>query len=257
MSKMHELLAVEGDLEGTCKKILTETAHTFSQKHDHFEGQVKTLKMFDSERSDEEAETERKEMVTTVGDKLTYTQSHVERYFDAVYQKDKTNQSASADIVIGGVTIAENVPATFLLGLESKLKAIRAVYESIPTLQDNVSWISDTNKGHGVYVTEFPEIRMKTESEIKVHVIYPHHFPKDGEKGESLPAQVEKIPEKKNIGTYELTRWSGCISSSEKSKLIGKVDELMRAVKKARQRANMTEVAKGNIGSKLFGFINS
>jgi len=255
-ARMHQLLAVEGDLEGIFKKILAETEHVFKEAH-QFDGQVRTLSMFDKERESEEIESDRKEIVTTVNQRLSYTEDHVVRYLDAVLQKDLTNQTATADIKIGETGIAENVPATTLLGLESRLKVLRKIYDAIPTLKDSISWIPDPNRGEDIFTTENPEIRMKDEQEIKVHVIYPHKFPKEGEHGESLPAQVEKIPEKKTVGSYELFQWSGRISSARKAELIGKLDELIREVKKARQRANMTEVVRGNIGKSLFDFINS
>ena len=36
---------------------------------------------------------------------------------------------------------------------------------------------------------------------------------------------------------------------------LGRVDDLLRAVKKARQRANSTEIVKAEIGMKLTGFL--
>ena len=36
--KLHELLAVEGDLGGASKKLMVEAANTFSKKTDHFMG---------------------------------------------------------------------------------------------------------------------------------------------------------------------------------------------------------------------------
>ena len=122
MSKLHELLAVEGDLEGTYRKIIEETRTTFSKKPDHFFGFVRTLEWFTEGMPDHPEE--HKAMDTTVSDKLEYQESHIIRYLDAVLQKEATNQKAASDLIVNGRTIAENVPATFLLGLESKLKHI-------------------------------------------------------------------------------------------------------------------------------------
>lgn len=246
MSKLHELLAVEGDLEGTFKKILEETAATFTKKADRFFGAVRTLEWF--EEGQPPVPAEHHELTTTVNDKLSYQQDAIVRYFDAVLQKERTNQDARADLVVDGAVIAGDVPATFLLGLESRLKKVRDVYSAIPTLPPNIRWEKDTTKGDHVYSRAHPEEQLKTEKIFKVQVLY--------EATKEHPAQVEKIAETKNVGVYKKEVWTGMLSPAEKSALLGRIDKLIRAVKKARQRANTTEVVKTTIGKELFKYIN-
>jgi len=38
MGELHEILAVEGDLQGICQKILSEAQNTFSKKLGLFQG---------------------------------------------------------------------------------------------------------------------------------------------------------------------------------------------------------------------------
>jgi hypothetical protein len=246
MSKLHELLSVEGDLEGEYKKILDETKNTFSKKEDHFFGFVRKLVMFDENAP--ETPDEHKEMVTTVHDKLEYSKDAITRYIDAVLQKESTNQIAVADLVIDGMTIAVGLPATFLLGLETKLKHIREMYETIPTIPPGIKWEHDPTKGDHVYSMTYPEVKFKTEKIFKVQVLY--------EATDKHPAQVEKIPETKDVGRYEKYTWSGMMSPAEKSMVLGRIDKLIRAVKKARQRANSAEVMDRSIGEDLFRYIN-
>lgn len=47
------------------------------------------------------------------------------------------------------------------------------------------------------------------------------------------------------------------MSVSEKSKILGRIDDLLLAVKKARQRANNVDVQKVNVGAKLLNYINN
>ena len=249
-AKLHELLAVEQDLAGTFKNILEETATTFTKKAAHFMAAHRTLRYYDEEKErTEKAPEEHQAMQTTVTDKLEYQQAHIIRYLDAVLQKEKTNQKAVADIVIDSVTIAKDVPATFLLGLEAKLKRIREIYEKIPTLQPQIEWEPDPDKGEGVFKMKHPEETYKTEKVIVPQILY--------EATKEHPAQVEKISETKNVGKYTKQVWSGMMTSAQKSAVLGKVDKLTRAVKKARQRANSVEIDKVQIGSALFDFINS
>ena len=46
------------------------------------------------------------------------------------------------------------------------------------------------------------------------------------------------------------------ISPAEKSAILGRLDKLTRAVKKARQKANTAEVTKVTIGEELFKYIH-
>lgn len=247
MAKLHELLSVESDLEGIWRKILEETTATFNKKVERFFGAVRTLEWF--EEGQPEVPAEHKELTTTVDEKLAYQEKAVVRYFDALLQKERTNQEAKADIVIDGKTIASGLPATFLLGLESRLKRVREVYDSIPTLPPNVKWEQDETKGDGIYSRTHPEEQLKTEKIFKVQVLYKHT--------KEHPAQVEKISETKNVGVYKKEVWTGVLSPAEKSVLLGKLDKLIQAVKKARQRANTTTVVKATVGKELFNYINS
>jgi len=247
MTKLHEILAVEGDVAGEYKKILSETGTTFSKKAELFFGFLRVLDMFEEGSPTPPAEF--KEIDTTVQKKLDYQKKFIIRYFDLVLQKESTNQKATADIEVDGVVLAKDVPATFLLGLESKLKQLREVYNRIPTLPPGIKWLKDENKGEGVYITEKPEEQFKTEKVIIPQILY--------EATKEHPAQVEKITETKNVGKYSRTSWTGTISPAEKSALLGRLDKLSRAVKKARQRANTEPVVKRTIGKELFDYIHT
>lgn len=248
MGKLHELLAVEGDLASVAEKVTDEARNTFIKKQEHFVGQVRTLTMFDEARSGENL-TEEKPLVTTVRDKLSFVEKQISPYYDAVLQKDVTNQNATADLVIAGTVIAKDVPATFLLGMETKLKKLRKVYEAIPTLNPGTKFIKDEVAGKGIYKQESPVVGMKTEKTVNHKILY--------EATDHHPAQIEKWNEDVPIGRIETSHTSGMLSPAEKSVLLGNVDTLLRAVKKARQRANTTKVASGySIAKIMFDFIH-
>jgi len=246
-SVLHELLAVESDLDGAHKKILDETRVTFTKKSDHFLGQHRKFEMFveDGIHYPEES----KALDTTVQEKLDHMKKTEIRYFDAILQKEATNQNATADLIVDGVTITTGLPATFLLGMETRLKHLRTAYESIPTLQPGIEWVLDPAIGKNIYKTAKPLEKIKTETVIEPVVLY--------EATKEHPAQVKESSKVKNIGKYTTTGWSGMITPAEKSALLGKIDKLIRAFKKARQRANTTEVTKRTIGKEIFDFINS
>lgn len=247
MAKLHELLAVESDAKGQLAKILEETAKVFKDKH-IFQGFVRTLKMFD-EKDEEQNSEEHAEIGSTVPKRLEYTSNFIVRFLDVIFQKEATNRMACADIVVDGVVIAENVPATYLLGLESKLKEIRSLYEKIPTLDVGTAWEPAEDMGPGIYRQKFPDIALKTKMKFQYQVLV--------EATEHHPAQIEKWEDQVPVGRYTKQNWCSMITSTRKAQLLDNIDKLSREVKKARQRANNTEIEKGNIGKKIMDFINA
>jgi len=247
MSKLHELLAVEGDLAGTYTKILDETKVNFTKHADRYFGSHQRIDMFD-ENAPKEADVH-KEMDDTVLAKLDYTANHITRYFDVVLQKERTNQEAVADLVVDGIKIAEAVPATFLLGLENKLAKVRNdVYASMPTLQPGVAWETDEGVGKNVFKRTYPDEKYRTKKNLKNHVV--------AEATKEHPAQVQVYTEDEKIARIVTDTWCGMVSPAQKSAILGRIDKLIRAVKKARQKANSTEVVKVTIGKELFKYIN-
>lgn len=244
--KLHELLAVESDLEGTYKGILEETETQFTKHPERYWGQHQRVE-FLNEGNPEEADVH-KEMDDTVNSKLEYSAGHITRYLDAVLQKETTNQTAKADLVVDGVTIASGVPATFLLGLETKLKNIRRMYAAIPTLQPGIAWELDEKQGKDIYKMTHPEEKFRTQKVTKNHILY--------EATKEHPAQVETYTVDEKIARVITDKWCGMITPAKKSELLGRFDKLLRAVKKARQRANSVEVVDAEIGENLFKYIN-
>lgn len=244
--KLHELLAVEGDLAATSKKLSDEAKVTFEKRADHFMGLATTVTMLDAARQGENT-AEEKAMVSTVADKLNYLTKPVVKHFDAVLQKDSANQEATADLVVDGATLGENLPATFLLGLENHLKRLRPIYEAIPTLKPGLDWKKDENLGANVYKAP-SQTSFRTEKVVGYQVLY--------EATKEHPAQIKDWTEDKPIGRVERTETSGMLSPADKAAILGRIDTLLRAVKRARQRANGQEVQDRHIGAALFGFIH-
>lgn len=255
MTKLHEILAVEPDLEGTAKKVTKEGEKTF-EKGALFIGFEKSWEMFAEERSKEAPPPERQNMETTVHDKLAYVCGHLARYYDSVLTKEFANQTAWADLVVDGEVLISDAPATFLLGMENKLKALRAMYERIPTLAMGFEWSKAEDLGEHVYRQVNPEVKFKTAKTFRHQILVQAMFPSEGQGGTSLPAQVEKWEETENVGMSTKSTWCGMISSAQKSAILHRLDNLIQACKGARQRANDIQVSKINVCKALFAYIN-
>ena len=242
-SKLHELLAVMADTTNTAKAIQTETAATFSKKPEHFKGQTRVVKFFDEARAGENT-TDTKEIVTDVQKKLNHAFQSIGRHYDALLQLEEANGRAKADLVIDGVTVMTDVPATFLLGMESRLKDLRGMLATIPTLEPSVKW--EQIAGSDAYVSD-PQVAFKTEKTLKSKVLY--------EATKEHPAQIQQWNEDTPVARIETTHLSGMVTPLQKSAMLNRVDTLLSAVKKARQRANAVEVKNLHVAKTLFDFI--
>ena len=241
--KLHALLAVEGDVKGKAEKILKETISVFKKK-DHFH--AKTRHYEPLEEGGMEYPDEIKEMVTTVSKKLAYTSKALAKAIDLVYQKETTNSEAKADLIVEGKVLAEGVPATALLSLESRLKAVRAIYDNIPTLSSGEFWEPD-GQVPDVHKTRV-KVKFKSDKVFTPVIMAPAT--------KEHPAQIKELFKDKPIGKWLETDRSGEWTSTKKSQHLERVDILIAAAKKARQRANDTKVVKVKLGKKIFDYID-
>lgn len=247
MTQLHEILAVEGDLEATFKKIIAEGSDTFTKKGPHFMESTRTVEMMDDGRSHENT-VEVSPMVETVLNKLRYVAGHSRRYFNAFAAKERTNQDARADLMLDGEVLIDDVPATMLLGLEKRLGSFRDMCSKIPTLDPGIDWIEDlTAVDPGVSINKLDEERFKTEKSVQHKVVT--------EATDHHPAQVERWQEDRPVGKIKIRHRSSMMSPLEKSRILERCDELIREVKKARQRANKAEVVNMDIASPIFKYL--
>ena len=251
--KLHEVLAVEGSAQSRAAKLVVETTSVFKNKENIFKGRQRILKLFDQDpaREIEIKSLEAKDSTTvrvesTVPDSLNYLGCILGDYWDVMYQKEATNQLANADIIVDGNVILKSVPVTFLLCMENRLKDLRPVLESIPTLAPGVAWALDDGYGRHIY-------RAPEASDVKTRetVTYPHVFePTDKQPGQYVTEKTQV-----NIGKYTTNEWSGLISSAEKARLLENFDKIIGAVKQARQRANNIDAVTTKVSDQLIGAI--
>lgn len=244
---MHQLLAVEKDLVGKANAILEETLRTFKDKAvEFYTGRIKTYKPFDDADRDL-LPPDTKELVDTVPAKLKYTFDAVADEYDFLLQKEATNTTAKADLVVDGVTIGTNLPATFLLTLEKRLEKIRQVVLNAPTLPNGLKWVPDTQKGADIFKLADPLVAYRTKKYSVPFVLAPAT--------DKHAAQVQKEEKTETIGAYSEMQYDSRVTSAYKSQLLGQVDKLLLATRKAVRVANDVEASTATIGTKIFSFI--
>lgn len=245
---VHALLAVETDLKNVSTKIMLEAASTFSKRGEHFDG---ITKQYVSE--DEDAigtnNTELREVVTTVGEKINYAKKAVIAGINAQLSKEQTNASGTvlADLSVDGYGSFGELSATALLSLEKEMVKVRKMYDAIPTLDPGKTWIKDEYAGEGMWKTE-PATTFRTakkEDWIEVSPATKEH-----------PAQVKQVTKDVQVGRYLTHYMSGKITPLQKSDLLLRVDAFILAIKKARSLANQAEVIDCKIGDQIFSYIN-
>lgn len=249
MGKLHEILAVESALEGIYKQILDETRKTFGKNHQLFDGALKMLTMFSDEDAHSNGEVSRLNRETTVFEKLDYTKESIIKYYDAVYQKDLANRIAKSDIVVEGQTLAYDVPATFLLAMEKRLKGFRSVLADMPTLPKGTEWELAPEEGEGVWKIKHPREAFKTAKTKKWISI--------AKSTKDHKEQIQVWDDVRNAGKFTETFTSGKVTSGRKSKYLAKIDKLINAIRVARTKANDVEVPNERIGQVLVDYILS
>lgn len=251
MTKLHELLAAEGNLETQAIQTTSDLKNTFEKKRHLFE-EKRTL-FTPSEEGQQQKVESQSDIQSTVRKELAWVGEHIVKAVDASYRVSETNTLARADIVLedGGI-LASQVPATTLLELEKRLNDwILSLVKTIPTLDPAKGFRSDdarTNQTQGKIYKAREVTKTRTRKDAKVIVKY------DATK--EHPAQTELFVVDVPIGTISEEEWSGLITPGEKAEMLDRADKLIRAVRCARSRANDQEVnTKLKIGATLVAYV--
>jgi len=244
MAKMHELLAVENSVAASFNREVEDTLKKFGKPNLYTK--TVTHKAHFNEEDSKLDNTVTSDITTTVDESLKWFTGPSAKFFDLVLSKDKTNQKANADIELeDGTILATAVPATTLLMMESKLQDVRRVFEAAPTLEPGYVWQFDENDK--LYRSAEPKLTFSTKKTMKPVVLYAHT--------DKHAAQVKEVTEDVAIAKITQETWSGMITSAHKADILGRVDSLLQAVKKARMRANTVDVEKAKMGDAVFSYL--
>jgi hypothetical protein len=248
MPKLHELLAVEGNLKGQATKVRTELIDTFKTKRHLFEEKRKTYTS-NTENTPAVVE-EQKDIQSSVKAEIEWVSRHLAKSVDAAYLVDVANTKAAADIIIedDDQILFANVPATALLQLEKRAKEWQELISAIPTLDPAKGFKLDPAAGDGRYKAR--EIAKPRTKKIKKAMVLAPATDKH-------PAQVALIDTDEETGSILEQEWSALITPGMKADLMDRAETLFRAVTKARAKANEHTIAtKDNkIGEALLDYL--
>lgn len=164
--------------------------------------------------------------------------------WDITATKDFGNCFARADVVIGGEVIISAVPATFLLSMEKQLGDVQSFVEKLVELDPSEVWSYDDNTGLSKTEATQAHRTRKVQQVLTLSAATEQH-----------PAQAQIISVDQVVGHWNTTKFSGAIARTKKRELAARVETLLRAVKQARARANMTPVVKQKVGAALLAYV--
>lgn len=239
--KLNQIIAIEKGVKARCHQELTQ-AHHGLQKPELLIGLVRNYTPKDAEgdrfpNEEKRVQVHAEEMIRRTAELLT-------ELFDVTATKDVTNCSARADVVVNGQKLIEQAPVSYLLFLEKQLVDIHTFVKKLPVLDPNYVWSYD--QARGCMVTS-PSESFKTKKVLKNHV--------KAVATDRHPEQVEVFTEDVVIGTWTTTLLSGALPADRVRQLLDRVEELQKAVKLAREEANMTAATKQEVGGAIFSYL--
>jgi hypothetical protein len=244
-TKLNQIIAARTGIKGDADKKLTKHHHLLL-KQELFNGMARTYKPRDDD--DFKFPDETTNVVARVEDVLAGAAEDLSDLFDVTAVADWTNQRARADIVLLGgdepVALLSDVPVAYLMFLEKQLVNIETLIRKLPTLAQADTWTFDPASD---LWKSAPAATVKTKKVLRNHV--------KAESTDRHPAQVEVYTEDAPIGTWTTVKFSGTLPASRVNKMLKRVTTLARAVKYAREQANMTEVVPVKPGKKIFDYL--
>ena len=245
MSQLHEILAAEKTVTAASNKLVEDLRNKFSKPETFYSGFEKSLKMHEDGAASQAIEAQAREskpLTAVVFDNVEYALAAWAKTENLLASKNLTNTKALADINFRGNVIATGVPVDELLGLETRIVELRNLFSTMPTLDQSKSWQRDPATNDHAWIAN-AENTTKTEKTLVPVVLAPAT--------DKHPAQIEKTTQDRVVGLFTRVARSGCVTPTQKAEIMTVCDELLVAVKEARQRANTVEVVRSDVGTQI------
>lgn len=242
MAKLNQIIAIEKGIKSRVYGELTDLNKAI-QKPELFNGFQKTYLKRDDEGEDLPAEKKRVQF--SAAEVLSRAERIISELMEVTARKDWTNCAANASVKIDDKVIIPNAPVSFLLFLEKQLTDLRTFVGNLPILDEGDNWSKDENSGLFKAETTKTHRTRKVQKPIVLFPATPEH-----------PAQTQLITEDVIAGFWEQVKQSGAIPKTEKQAISERVEILLRAIKEAREEANVhEEIQTPNVGSAIFDYL--
>lgn len=241
MPRLNQIIAIETGLKSRWEGDKTEL-HKQAQKPTLFNGLSRTYRPL--EENGEMQPAEHVKVQLSAKDVFDRLRGRLTELLDATATRDYGNCKAVADVVVDGKPLLKAVPVTYLLWLEKQLIDLYTFIGKMPTLDPAERWTKDANLGLYMTPTQQTNRTKKLPRVITKAAATKEH-----------PAQTEVFAEDVVVGQWDLTKFSGALPEPEQRALLAKVEKLQKAVKFAREEANVIEVDRQRVGDTIFGWL--
>lgn len=240
----QKLTVILGLLKGAKARAHTNVSalHHQSTKAPLYAGQIRTYEPRDDDGERRHPESQQVQLRAT--DVLDDLAKQLSSMWNLAATRDHGNTLARADVVVDGVPVLTDVPATFLLFLEKQLNDWRTAVTKLPSLATDQTWTFD--EATGLHRTE-PVKSASTRKILRNHVL--------ARATDKHAEQVKTYEEDVPVGDWTTTKISGALTVPRQRELVERLDKLADAVKSAREQANLVEVDDVRVAEKLFTYL--
>jgi len=241
MARLNQILGVENSAKTRYHELTTAVYHLL-QKSELFQGVSRKYRP--KEDGGEQLSDEDKAVTHRASQVIAETTAKMTEIFDISAMRDYTNCKAKADVVVDGKVLIKDAPATYLLFLSKRLDDLHAFVKKIPTLPAGEEW--EMNPAQDLWATK-PVESTRTKKVSRPLIL--------AEATKEHPAQVKEVTEDVVAGYWVTTKYSSALPVARINVLVARVEELQRAVKFAREKANEIDCEDVKVGKALIDFI--
>lgn len=239
--KLSQVIAVEKGIKERTNVAITALYHV-GQKAEPFSGIDR--KYTPKKDGDDVLPPEAKLVQQNVPEILKGLRKQLSELFDVTAAKDFANCDAKADLAVDGSVVLKDVPVTFLMFVEKYLTDMRTIVSKLPVLSADEKWTGDPSTG--LYKSE-PVQTVRTSKEQEPLVLYPAT--------DKHPAQTQLVTRDVAVGTWTTVKISGAMPLPARDALLERLERLQRAVKYAREAANIIDAPAIPAGDAILGWL--
>lgn len=246
IKKLCQFIAIESSVKTRVTADLTE-AHKDLQKNDLFNGHSRRYEPRNEDPNSplgEKLPEENKKVVARAENIVKLTLDRLVEQYDLAATRDYGNCVAKSDVEVDGKVLLKDVPVAHLLFLEKRVDDLLTFIRKLPTLDPTENW--DYNASQDLFATA-PVQTARTKKIARALVLY--------EATKEHPAQVKEITEDVQSGTWSTIKYSSAVPLQRRNEMLRRAEDLQKALKFAREKANATEVEEKKLGRAILDYI--
>ncbi len=244
--KLCQFIAIESAVKNRVTSELTE-AHKELQRSELFNGHSRRYEPRNEDPTSpvgERLPEENKKVVGRAEAVVKLTIDRLVEHYDLAATRAFGNCVAKADVEVDGKVLLKDVPVSHLLFLEKRVDDLLTFIRKLPTLDPTENW--EFNASQDLFATA-PVHSVRTKKISRALVLY--------EATKEHPAQVKEITEDVQAGTWSTIKYSSAIPLQKRNEMLRRAEELQKAIKFAREKANSTEVDDKKVGRAVLDFV--